>query len=64
MIALQGDPLPKTTGGRVMMIGGFAVGLVLVASLAGVIGSFPLEGRHEPVRADEGPNEVSDGRKS
>ena len=59
VIALQGDPVPQSTGGRVMMIAGFAIGLVLVASLAGMIGSFLVEGQQERVAA-EGAAEGSD----
>ena len=41
------------------MIAGFAIGLVLVASLAGVIGSFLVEGQRERVAA-EGAAEGAD----
>lgn len=50
VIAMQADPVPVSVGGRIVMIGGLVVGLILVASLAGVIGSFLVESRRE--RAD------------
>ncbi len=60
VIALQGDPVPKSTGAHLVMLTGFAVGLVLVASLAGVIGSFLVEGQRERVAPREGPPEARD----
>jgi voltage-gated potassium channel len=48
VIGMQGDPTPQTTAGRLVMIVGFGVGLVLVASLAGTLGAFFVE----PSRAD------------
>ncbi len=50
VVALQGDPLPETPAGRLVMLGGFAVGLVVVAALAGTVGAYLLEERRE--RAD------------
>jgi voltage-gated potassium channel len=47
VLALQADPVPTSVGGRVVMNLGFAIGLVLVASLAGVIGSFLIDARRE-----------------
>ncbi|MBD0283334.1 MAG: hypothetical protein ICV69_14255 [Thermoleophilaceae bacterium] len=47
VVALQGDPVPNSVGGRIAMIAGFAVGVILVASLAGVIGSFLVDERRE-----------------
>lgn len=47
VVALQGDPVPVSVGGRIVMILGFVVGLILVASLAGVIGSFLVDERRE-----------------
>lgn len=47
VIALQGDPVPVSVGGKIAMIIAFLVGLVLVASLAGVIGSFFVDARRE-----------------
>ncbi|MDQ3759401.1 MAG: hypothetical protein M3331_05625 [Actinomycetota bacterium] len=45
VLALQADPVPTTVAGRLTMLAAFAVGLVLIASLAGTIGSFLIEGR-------------------
>lgn len=47
VLALQGDPVPVSVGGQIAMIVAFLVGLVLVASLAGVIGSFLVDARRE-----------------
>lgn len=45
--ALQGDPMPSSTGARLVMLAGFLVGLVVVASLAGVVGAYLVEERRE-----------------
>jgi voltage-gated potassium channel len=47
VIAMQGDPVPETAFGGVVMLSGFAVGLVLIASLAGIVGAYLLEDRRE-----------------
>ena len=47
VIANQGEPVPETAIGRLVMLVGFAVGLVLVASLAGIVGAYLLEERRE-----------------
>lgn len=47
VVALQSDPVPASVGGRIAMILGLLVGLVLVASLAGVVGSFLVESGRE-----------------
>jgi voltage-gated potassium channel len=47
VIALQGDPVPVTVAGRLVMLAAFAVGLVLVATLAGTVGAYLLEERRE-----------------
>ena len=47
VIAMQGDPVPVTVVGRLVMLAGFAVGLVLIASLAGTVGAYLLEDRRE-----------------
>lgn len=52
VIALQGDPTPETAVGRLIMLAGFAVGLVLVASLAGTVGAYLLEERREREEAE------------
>ncbi len=52
VLAGQGDPVPATAAGRVVMIAGFAFGVVVVASLAGTIGAFLVDDRRE--RAEQG----------
>ncbi len=47
VLALQGDPVPASVGGRVAMLAGFLFGLVVVASLAGTVGAFLVEERRE-----------------
>lgn len=47
VIAMQADPVPESVGGRVVMLLGFLIGLVLIASLAGVVGSFLIDERRE-----------------
>lgn len=47
VIALQGDPNPATSLGRLVMLAGFVVGLILVATLAGTVGTYLLEERRE-----------------
>lgn len=51
VIGIQGDPVPATLPGRIVMLIGFTIGLVLVASLAGTFGSFLLRDRDDR-RAD------------
>lgn len=51
VVALQGDPVPSTALGRLVMLAGFAVGLVLVATLAGTVGAYLLEERRERAEA-------------
>ena len=53
VIALQGDPVPTTAIGRLVMLVAFAVGLVLVATLAGTVGAYLLEERRELNEARE-----------
>ena len=55
VLGMHADPVPATWPGRLVMLAGFAAGLVLIATLAGSLGAFLLEGRHE--RATSGPNE-------
>ncbi|MDP8971274.1 MAG: hypothetical protein M3N52_12430 [Actinomycetota bacterium] len=55
VLGMQADPVPATWPGRFVMLAGFATGLVLIATLAGSLGAFLLEGRHE--RATSGPHE-------
>lgn len=52
VIGLQGDPVPRSVGGRIAMIVGFVIGLVVIASLAGIIGSFLVEDRRERASFD------------
>lgn len=47
VIAMQADPVPESIGGRIVMLAGFAFGLIVVASLAGTIGAFLVEDRRE-----------------
>lgn len=53
VVALQGDPTPTTTGARLVMLAGFAFGLVVVASLAGSIGAFLVDDRRERADAED-----------
>ncbi|MDP8942641.1 MAG: ion transporter [Actinomycetota bacterium] len=43
VVAMQGDPVPTTLVGRMVMLVGFAFGLIIVASLAGSLGAFLVE---------------------
>lgn len=47
VIGMQADPMPVTRLGQLVMLTGFAVGLVLIATLAGSFGAFLFEGRQE-----------------
>lgn len=47
VLAGQGDPVPSSVGGRLVMIAGFAFGVVVVAALAGAIGAFLVDDRRE-----------------
>lgn len=47
VLAMQGDPIPESAAGRLVMLAGFAVGLVLIAALAGTVGAYLLEDRRE-----------------
>jgi len=53
VLALQGDPVPRDTAVHVAMLGGFAVGLVVIATLAGSLGAYLLEARDERGRGDD-----------
>lgn len=53
VVALQGDPTPSTTGARLVMLAGFAFGLVVVATLAGSIGAFLVDDRRERADAED-----------
>jgi len=52
VVGMQADPLPATGLGQLIMIVGFVVGLVLIASLAGTIGAFLFDARGERESAD------------
>jgi voltage-gated potassium channel len=54
VLGLQGDPVPPSTGAHLAMIGGFMVGLVIVAALAGALGAFLLESHGERAAAGRG----------
>lgn len=47
VIAMQADPVPETVGGRIVMLLGFLLALILIASLAGVVGSYLVDERRE-----------------
>ena len=47
VIAMQADPVPESVGGRIVMLFGFVLGLILIASLAGTVGSFLVDQRRE-----------------
>ncbi|MGN6523370.1 MAG: hypothetical protein ACTHMZ_09280 [Actinomycetes bacterium] len=47
VLGMQADPVPPSRPGQLVMLAGFATGLVLIATLAGTLGSFLLEGRDE-----------------
>ncbi|MDQ3669060.1 MAG: ion transporter [Actinomycetota bacterium] len=51
VLALQADPVPTSVGGRIAMLVGFALGLVLVASLAGTVGAYLIDERRERAEA-------------
>ncbi len=53
VLGMQGDPVPSSTGAHLAMLAGFAVGLVIIASLAGALGAFLLESHTE--RREAGP---------
>lgn len=53
ILGLQGDPVPASVGGRIAMLIGFAAGLVVVASFAGIVGAFLVDERRE--RASKEP---------
>ncbi len=53
VLALQGDPVPQSTGARVTMLGGFVFGLIVVASLAATIGAYFVDDRRERATVEE-----------
>jgi voltage-gated potassium channel len=54
VIAMQGNPVPGSPAGQILMIVGFLIGLVLVASLAGVVGTFLVDERKERASIEGG----------
>lgn len=52
ILAGQADPVPTSLGARIVMVVGFAFGVVVVAALAGAIGAFLVDDRRE--RAEQG----------
>lgn len=63
VLALQGDPVPSSVGGRIAMLAGFVFGLVVVASLAGTIGAYFVDERRERAEAEE-PGSVEHGERA
>jgi voltage-gated potassium channel len=53
VIGMQADPVPTSRPGQLVMLAGFATGLILVATLAGSLGAFLLEGRIEREQPDQ-----------
>jgi voltage-gated potassium channel len=47
VIALQADPTPSDTWARLVMLGGFGWGLIILGSVAGTVGSFLVDRRTE-----------------
>lgn len=53
VLALQADPVPASVGGRIVMLVGFAFGLVVVATLAATVGAFLIDDRRERAEAED-----------
>lgn len=53
VLGMQGDPVPVSVAGRLVMIAAFAVGLVVIASLAGTVGAYLLDERRERASVEE-----------
>ena len=47
IVAQQGDPVPESVGGHVVMLAGFVWGVVVFATVAGSLGAFFIEERVE-----------------
>ena len=54
VVAQQGDPIPHSTGGHVVMLVGFAWGVVVFATVAGALGAFFVDDRRERAEAQAG----------
>ena len=52
VIGMQADPVPVTWGARLAMLTAFVCGLVIIASLAGSLGTFLMESRREQADAN------------
>jgi hypothetical protein len=50
---MQGDPIPASTAGKLVMDIGFAVGAMVIAALAGTVGAFLVDNRAERAAAEE-----------
>ncbi len=61
VLALQGDPVPNSVGAHVVMLVGFAFGLVIIASLAGTLGAFLVEQRGAPPSQTQPDNKRREG---
>jgi voltage-gated potassium channel len=55
VVGMQADPVPQSVAGRLLMLAAFAVGLVVVATLAGTVGAYLLEERRERAWSEEHP---------
>lgn len=53
VLGMQGDPVPSTAGGQLVMLAAFVVGLVVIAALAGTVGAYLVEERRERVSVEE-----------
>jgi hypothetical protein len=53
VVGRQGDPVPATMPDRLVMVAGFAIGTVFIATPAGMIDSFLLENREERAASDQ-----------
>jgi voltage-gated potassium channel len=55
VVALQGDPVPTSLGGRLVMVAGFVFGLIVITSLAGVLGAYFVEEARTRQQGEERP---------
>jgi protein-S-isoprenylcysteine O-methyltransferase Ste14 len=47
VIAAQGDPVPESVGGHLVMLAGFAWAVVVFGTVAGSLGAFFVDERRE-----------------